>query len=127
MTAVIDKTLINLNVLAKVEEGDKLGWTNDGKFVIQKPTWMTTGLRFLSGMDRWTTLDHINDVINNAELIEEHGNVAQGRISRALAQCVHGLRNLQATYKENATVSESIQVVIDRLGERYNLPHTDLM
>lgn len=127
MTAVIDKTLINLSVLAKVEEGDKLGWTSDGKFIIQKPTWLTTGMRFLRGIDRWITLEHINDVINNAELIEEHGNVAQGRIARALAQSVHGLKNLQATYKDNATVSESIQVIIDRLGERYNLPHHDLM
>lgn len=127
MGAVIDKTLVNLNVLAKIEEGDKLDWTHDGKFVIQKPTWVTAGVRFLKRTNRWVTLEHINDVINNAELIEEHGGRAHQRVSRATAQSVHGLRNLQATYKDNPTVAESIQVLIDRIQERYNLPDSDVI
>ena len=125
VTSIIEKALVNLDVLSKTEVGDKLGWTASGHFVIQKPNYFTTAMRFINRCDRWTTLSRIQDVISTAETME---NVQDSeRLKLALQRSIHGIRNLQMTYDGDVLMTSSLNVLLQRLGERYGLGDTELM
>lgn len=70
--AILDKTLVNLRVLSQVEVGDKLDFTPSGAFVILKPTHWTLFYRTIFRLNRWSTLDKIQETVNDAEIMEEH-------------------------------------------------------
>ena len=125
VTSIIEKALINLDVLSKIEVGDKLGWTSNGHFVIQKPGYWTTAMRVVNRSDRWVTLNHIQDVISTAETMDSV-QVSE-RLRAALHVCIHGIRNLQLTYDGDELMTSSLTVLLHRLGERYGLEQTDLM
>lgn len=123
--SIIEKTLINLSVLSKVQVGEKLGWTANGHFVIQQPTYWTIAERILCRVDRWSTLQKIQDVINTAESMS---SVAEGkRISTALAKAVHGIRNIQTTYEGDVLMTSSLNVLLERLADRFQLSEDDLL
>jgi len=126
VTSIIEKALVNLDVLAQVEVGDKLGWTASGHFVIQKPTYWTVAMRLLNRCDRWTTLNHIQDVISTAETMENIQTDTE-RLKTALQKSIHGVRNLQMTYDSDVLMSSSLNVLLQRLGQRYGLEETELM
>lgn len=117
---VIEKTLVNLSVLAKLEAGDKLDWTPNGHFMIQKPSRWTSALRFIKSNDRWKTLEHINEVVTTSETLEQMC-VSSDRLRTALIKCIHGLRNLQVTYADDILFLSNLNVLIDRLAEKYEL------
>lgn len=123
---VIEKTLVNLSVLAKLEAGDKLDWTPNGHFIIQKPSRWTSALRFIKSNDRWKTLDHVNDVITTAETLEQM-NAASERLRTALIKCIHGLRNLQVTYNDDILFTSNLNVLLERLGDKYDLSEDELL
>lgn len=123
--SIIEKTLINLSVLSKVEVGEKLGWTSNGHFVIQSPSYWTIAYRLLNRMDRWTTLQKIQDVINTAESMCA---VSDGqRISTSLKKSIHGIRNIQTTYEDDVLMFSSLNVLLDRLADRFGLTDSDLL
>ena len=68
VTSIIEKALVNLDVLSQVEVGDKLGWTASGHFVIQKPTYFTVAMRFINRCDRWNTLIQSMDCAGSTAL-----------------------------------------------------------
>lgn len=123
--SIVEKTLINLSVLSKVEVGEKLGWTSSGHFVIQPPSYWTIANRLLNRIDRWTTLQKIQDVINTAESMMA---VSEGRrISTSLKKSIHGIRNIQTTYGDDVLMYSSLNVLLDRLADRFNLTESDLL
>jgi len=77
------------------------------------------GYRTLTGVSRWVTLDHINDVMSGAKMVI---GVCPERVRYAMVNSIRGMRNLQATYGDNPTVKASLQVVIDRVGEKHGYP-----
>ncbi len=125
VTSIIEKALVNLDVLSQVEVGDKLGWTASGHFVIQKPTYFTVAMRFINRCDRWNTLNRIQDVISTAETMENVQDTE--RLKVALRKSIHGIRNLQMTYDGDVLMTSSLNVLLQRLGERYGLQETELM
>ena len=125
VTSIIEKALVNLDVLSKAEVGDKLGWTASGHFVIQKPGYYTVAMRLLNRCDRWATLNRIQDVISTAETMESVQD--SERIKLALQKAIHGIRNLQMTYDGDVLMTSSLNVLLQRLGERYALEETELM
>lgn len=123
--SIVEKTLINLGVLSKVCVGEKLGWTAAGHFVIQPPGYWTVAYRLINRTDRWATLHHIEDVINTAESM---CSVSDGqRITNALKKSIHGIRNIQMTYDGDVLMTSSLEVLLDRLAERFGLQNDDLL
>ena len=125
VTSIVEKVLVNLDVLSQVEVGEKLDWTSSGHFVIQKPTYWTKALRIINRTDRWNTLSHIQDVVSTAETME--GTHDGTRLQLALQKAIHGMRNLQHTYQDDILMSSSLNVLLQRLGERYTLDDSELM
>ena len=125
---IIEKLLVNLRVLAQLYEGDKLEFTAQGNFVPQKPEYWTSAYRFFKRIDRWDTLQKIQDTVSSAEIMENHNDgVDQERIENALKLSVHGLRNLQLTYKEDTLFYQSIEVLLERIANRYKLTNRDMI
>ena len=122
VNSIIEKTLVNLRVLAQVQVGDKLEFTPTGNFMIQKPSRWTLLYRTVFRMNRWETLSKIQETINNAEMMEEHnGGKDQVRIKNTLQKAIHGLRNVQTTYEEDMLFHSSIEVLLERIEQKYNL------
>jgi hypothetical protein len=125
---IIEKLLVNLRVLSQISEGDKLEFTAQGNFIPQKPEYWTSMYRFVKRIDRWYTLEKIQDTVSSAEIMEHHNEgVDQNRIENALKLSVHGLRNLQLTYKEDTLFFQSIEVLLERIANRYKLKNKDMI
>ena len=125
VTSIVEKALVNLDVLSQVEVGDKLNWTSSGHFIIQKPTYWNTVIRAINRVDRWNTLSHIQDVISTAETMEITDNGT--RLQFGIQKAIHGLRNLQHTYQDDVLMTSNLNVLLQRLGERYALGDSELM
>ena len=126
VSAVLEKALVNLGVIADIEIGDKIDRTPSGNLIIQKPGWYTTALRMVKGVSRAHTLDLISDLIGGTENSIRDG-YNDPRIKKALINAVHGLCNLQATYEEDALFKSSIQVLLQRIEIRYGLKDTQMI
>ena len=125
---IIEKLLVNLRVLAQIGEGDKLEFTAQGNFIPQKPEYWTSFYRFVRRIDRWYILDKIQDTVSSAEIMEYHNDgIDQKRVENALKLSVHGLRNLQLTYKEDTLFFQSIEVLLERIANRYKLKNKDMI
>lgn len=119
---IVEKLLVNLRVIAQLQEGDKMDYNAQGQFVPQKPDLWTSALRFLKRTDRWYTLSKIQETINSAEIMQDHDEgVDKERICKALKLCVHGLRNIQLTYQDDVLFYQNIEVLLERLQNRYKI------
>lgn len=125
---IIEKILVNLRVLSQLQEGDKLDFSPQGNFVPMPPDYWTTALRTLRRLSRWDTLSKIQECVSSAEIMENHDHgVDKERIRNALKLSVHGLRNLQLTYKEDVLFYQSIEVLLERIGNRYKLSDDEMI
>mgnify|MGYP006877666943 CR=1 FL=1 len=79
----------------------------------------------LNRIDRWTTLQKIQDVINTAESMSAVSDGA--RIGVALKKSIHGIRNIQTTYGDDVLMFSSLNVLLDRLADRFDLSESDLL
>ena len=125
---IVEKILVNLRVISQLGEGDKLQFTANGHFVPLKPVYWTPLYRFVHRIDRWTTLSRVQETVNSAEIMENHGDgVDQKRIEAALKASIHGLRNLQLTYHDDVLFYQSIEVLLERIASRYELHGEDML
>lgn len=116
--SVVDKLLVNLRVIATVNEGDKLVYTSTGNFIPQSPGILISLYRFVTRDDRWHTLSRLNDLISTSETMQEFNNGSEKhRIQRALENSVKGLRHLQLTYQTDVLFYQSLQVLIERVED----------
>ena len=125
---IVEKLLVNLRVIAQLQEGDKMDYNAQGQFVPQKPDIFTSAMRFFKRTDRWYTLTKIQETINSAEIMQDHNNgIDKDRICRALKLCVHGLRNIQLTYQDDVLFYQNIEVLLERLQGRYHLQGNEMI
>lgn len=125
---IIEKILVNLRVISQLREGDKLDFNAQGNFVPMPPDYWTTAIRTLKRVDRWDTLAKIQECVSSAEIMENHDDgVDQERIQRALKLSVHGLRNIQLTYKEDVLFYQSIEVLLERIARRYKMTSREML
>lgn len=127
MSSVLEKSLVNLGVVADLEVGDKLDRDPEGNFFIQKPGTKTTLLRTLMWKTRRQTMEHIKDLIGTTENSIRENTFELPMIRTALVNAVHGLRNLQSTYSEDAFIRRSIEVLLEKIRMRYNLTDTQMI
>ena len=126
VSSVLEKSLVNLGVVAEIKVGDKISRTADGNFVIQKPSWVTTMYRLFRGVDRWQMLTHLSNLVKDTEN-GIHGDYNDPRIERALVHAVHGFRNLQKTYNSDELFRSTIEVLLGRIIIRYGLTESQML
>lgn len=125
---IIEKILVNLRVISQLKEGDKLDFSAQGHFVPMPPDYWTSALRLIKRVSRWDTLNKIQECVSSAEIMENHDNgVDRERIQRALKLSVHGLRNIQLTYKEDVLFYQSIEVLLERIANRYKMTSSEMI
>lgn len=127
MSSVLEKSLVNLGVVADLEVGDKLDRDPEGNFFIQKPGTRTTLWRTLMWKTRRQTMEHIKDLIGTTENSIRENAFELPMIRTALVNAVHGLRNLQSTYSDDAFIRRSIEVLLEKIRMRYNLSETQML
>lgn len=114
--SVIEKLLVNLRVLATLQEGDKLFYSSTGNFIPQSPGFFNSITRFLMRDDRWHTLSRLNDLVSASETMQEYNKGAEkARIKTALEQSINGVRHLQLTYQTDILYYQSLEVLIERI------------
>lgn len=127
VSSVLEKSLVNLCVLSELKVGDKLGRDDHGNFMIMKPSWRTTAERTTKNMNRFQTLEQIKDLIGSTENSIREAAFNDPRIRPSLINAIHGLRNLQKTYQEDALFKSGIEVLLHRVEYRYNLKKTQMI
>lgn len=127
VSSVLEKALVNLYVLARVQVGDKLIRDPRGFFCIQKPSWFTIFRWTLHGADKRQTQEMIEDLIGGTENNIRSGAFNDPRTKSALVNAVHGMRNLQETYKADMCFVSAIDVLLHRLKYHLGLNATQML
>lgn len=126
--SIIEKTLVNLHVLSRIQTGDKLALTQDGCFYIHKPGRLVFLQRMATFTSRWSTLNQLQTLFASAELVHHFKSPTErARIKDAIVKSVHGMRNLQKTYELDGLYYAHLDVLITRIGLEYQIPPDELV
>lgn len=111
----LDDVFINLNLIAKIEQGDKL-YIQD-KYVNIDTSYIQSIMRWYWGVDRKSTIGFIKLVINRAfefcnELIGSETKMLH-RLTNDLKNSISGLTKLKQTYAVDKLVQAEIDVIIE--------------
>lgn len=122
--ALLEKSLVNLCVLGELKEGDKLAFTYDGFYLLQRPvgrigTLWTSISRVVSRTSRWQSLERINNLIDSTTFFRDLDD--RERIEEAVQGAIPGLRALQRTYSDDALFVQNIEVLVDRVQRSFSL------
>jgi hypothetical protein len=122
--ALLEKALVNLRVTGQLQEGDRLAFTTDGFFLLQRPssriaTLLNSLSRAVSRTSRWETLARVNELISSAELF--HSREDRERVDEAVREALPGMQALQRTYSDDALFVQNVCVLTDRVQRRFNI------
>ncbi len=116
----LDDIFINLNLISKIEQGDKL-YIQD-KYVNIDTSYIQSIMRWYWGVDRKSTIGFIKLVINRAfefcgELIKSDTKMLL-RLINDLRNSINGLSKLKNTYATDKLVQAEIDVVIEDIRSK---------
>jgi len=116
----LDDIFINLNLIAKIEQGDKL-YIQD-KYVNIDTSYIQSIMRWYWGVDRKITINFIKLVINKAfefcdELVKSDTKMLF-RLTNDLRNSISGLTKLKNTYATDKLVQAEIDVVIEDIRSK---------
>ncbi len=109
----LDDIFINLNLIAKIEVGDKL-YIND-KYINIDMSYAKSVLRWFYGIDRKTTIGFVRLIINKSfEFCEKLTDTKlKFRLNNDLKNSINGLVKLKQTYLADKLVQAEIDVIIE--------------
>lgn len=141
----MDRLFINLRIISKLPENGRIGTTSAGEIYIEKDKFQTTLMRTITGDSRDKSVDfllqlmhdvqqssdniikalyiakqHDRDNANNIttlEQINENAKKSQQlhKLIRELKKSKTGIKNLNATYKKDPTISAKIEEILDQV------------
>lgn len=115
----IEHVFINLNVLAKIQPGDKLIVSEDGLLNIDTSLFpMIT--RWWKGISRTDVLQTIGQVLTQAFALNEQWIAEKNanmlfRLTSDLKNALLGLNHLQLTYPDDKLVESEIDVMMENI------------
>ena len=117
-TMTLDDIFINLNLIAKIEIGDKL-YIND-KFINIDMSYVQPLLRWYYGIDRKSTIHFVRLVINKSfDFCEELTEPKMlFRLNNDLKNSIVGLTKLKQTYITDKLVQAEIDVIIEDIRSK---------
>ncbi len=109
----LDDIFINLNLIAKIEVGDKL-YIND-KYINIDMSYAKSVLRWFYGIDRKITIGFVRMIINKSfEFCEQLTDTKlKFRLNNDLKNSINGLVKLKQTYLADKLVQAEIDVIIE--------------
>lgn len=111
----LDDVFINLNLIAKIEIGDKL-YIND-KYINIDTSYVQPILRWYYGIDRKSTINFVRLVIGKSfeycDTLIKSDNKMLFRLTNDLRNSISGLTKLKQTYIADKLVQAEIDVIIE--------------
>lgn len=147
---MVDQTLLNLDIIAKINEKDKLC---DDKLILEIDTrYFQLIQRPISGNSRHRTIERLTEIIGQAMRItdetlekesdiklnstkfkgfDEDGSHLLQRFSLNMSNSLRGMHNLKKTYQEDVSTCAKIdllinktQMRIDKINDLLKIDHT---
>lgn len=115
----IEKVFINLNVIAKIQPGDKLVVSNDGLLNIDTSI-LPSLTRWWRGVNRTESLQVIGSVLTSAFECNERWKAEKSanllfRLTSDLKNALTGLAHLQLTYPHDKLIESEIDVMMENI------------
>ena len=109
----LDDIIINLKIISKIKENDKM--------IVNNKT-MAVDNRILLLFRRWwsvdsreSTIDYITKLLNNTFIYLDNNNDIN--VKQELKNSLVGLDNLRSTYRLDNVISSKIDIVIDKINK----------
>ena len=134
-TTLIDNCLLNLKIISKLEENDKL-ITNQDILKIDKPILFQGVKRWYSKEGRETTMDKLNEIYNESfkitdgilkdekmdkkednDLDDSNSQIFQKFIVE-FTNSLNGIDNLKKTYKDDVPMKSQLDMIGSKLSNR---------
>ena len=122
----LDDIFINLNLIAKIEVGDKL-YVND-KYINIDTSYVKSIIRWYYGVDRKLTINFVRLVIAKSfefcDILLTSNTKLLFRLTNDLKNSISGLTKLKQTYFADKLVQSEIDVIIEGIREKIELTLT---
>ena len=134
-TTIVDNCLLNLKIISKLEENDKL-ITNQDILKIDKPVFFQGVKRWFSKEGRETTMDKLNEIYNESfkitdgilkdekmdkkednDLDDSNSQIFQKFIVE-FTNSLNGIDNLKKTYKDDVPMKSQLDMIGNKLSNR---------
>ena len=134
-TTIVDNCLLNLKIISKLEENDKL-ITNQDILKIDKPVLFQGVKRWFSKEGRETTMDKLNEIYNESfkitdgilkdekmdkkednDLDDSNSQIFQKFIVE-FTNSLNGIDNLKKTYKDDVPMKSQLDMIGNKLSNR---------
>lgn len=143
--SLFDNLFVNLRVISKIPAGGKISTTGSGQIKIEDTKtlngWLSTGRRRLNGDSREEAVKVLMQIINDASELSDNiidslkpinGNTNIGVLNDSSKKCnqlaklcemlknsKRGIKNLHATYVEDANITARLDEVIDKIESQH--------
>ena len=119
----LEEIFVNLRLLSKIEDGDKLYQT--GNYINIDNSFLQSITRKYYGLDRKKIIVFINLVINKSfvfidNIIKSNNTNLLFRLKSDLKNSIPGLRNVKNTYGNDKLVQAEIDIIIDNIETKLN-------
>lgn len=114
----VEQVLTSLKIISMIKEGQKVCVRNGFLSLENKSVGLMVAIRrWIHKDNRVSTLTYIKNIINTAfDILGIHGDVLiLNKLKTSLKISINGLRCLSVTYNDDAAITASIEVLIDRI------------
>lgn len=118
-----EAVLRDLGVISELQVHDKLYVDDTRGLRIDTPYWYRASARWWSGQNRDRATQRINHVLQNAWLLldrQETKNNHRELLLKRLDAAQNGLTNLIVTYRDDASVTTSLNTTLELLSMNLN-------
>ena len=132
----IDEKILNLKIISKIRENDKL-LTNNNLLAIDSPHLFQSVNRWYNNESRTITIDKLNDILDGTfaitkilldqekrnnnkekESLEENNSQIFQTFILEMKNSLIGLENLKKTYSEDILISSQLDLLINKLNTK---------
>ena len=132
----IDENILNLKIISKIRENDKL-LTNNNLLAIDSPHLFQSVNRWYNNESRTITIDKLNDILDGTfaitkilldqekrnnnkekESLEENNSQIFQTFILEMKNSLIGLENLKKTYSEDILISSQLDLLINKLNTK---------
>lgn len=121
----VEKIIISLKIMAKLNENDKLVFRNRNIY-IQTPSLFTSIIRNFHGDNRQDTITGIIQLLNdldvilneykkNPDLRSQENYIGLFRLKYSTEASMNGIDNLKSTYAQDPVIKSRLESIIERL------------
>lgn len=115
---MIDKILINLKIISKIRENDRIYINMDRFIIVEQNSIFLSIYRFYYSLNRNKNINNIISIFK--DIFEYINNNIENKnltsISNELKNSIIGLQNLKVTYKNDILIDSKLDIIIDNIN-----------